>query len=66
MKMPADNSLLESLGPVFAVVFVSLLFIQWKWPLRRQHFPVILRMVRNAVLAIPGLFVSPGGESGLV
>ncbi|MDQ6807829.1 MAG: sterol desaturase family protein, partial [Verrucomicrobiota bacterium] len=58
MKMPVDNSLLESLGPVFAVVFVSLLFIQWKWPLRRQHFTAIRRMVRNAVLAIPGLFVS--------
>ena len=58
MKMPVHNSVLESLGPIFAVFFVALLFIQWKWPLRRQHFPAIRRLVRNAILAIPGLFVS--------
>lgn len=58
MKMPIHNPLLERLGPVFAVVLLALLFIQWKWPLRRQHFPAIRRMVRNAVLAIPGIFVS--------
>ena len=58
MKMPVHNPLLESLGPVFAVVFIALLFIQWKWPLRRQHFPAIRRMVRNAILALPGIFVS--------
>ncbi len=56
--MPVHNPLLERLGPVFAVVLLALLFIQWKWPLRRQHFPALRRMVRNAVLAIPGLFVS--------
>ena len=43
MKMPVHNPLLESLGPVFAVVFVGLLFIQWKWPLRRQHFSPLRR-----------------------
>ncbi len=58
MTMPVHNPLLERLGPVFAVVVLALLFIQWKWPLRRQHFPAIRRMVRNAVLAIPGIFVS--------
>ncbi|MFN2476419.1 MAG: sterol desaturase family protein [Chthoniobacterales bacterium] len=58
MKMPVHNALLESLGPVFAVIFVALLFIQWRWPLRRQHFSVIRRLVRNGILAVPGLFAS--------
>ncbi len=58
MKMPVQNPLLASLGPIFAIVFVALLFIQWKWPLRRQHFSVLRRVVRNGILAIPGLFVS--------
>ncbi len=56
--MPVHNALLESLGPVFAVVFVGLLLIQWRWPLRRQHFSALRRLVRNGMLAAPGLLVS--------
>ncbi len=58
MNMPVHNSLLDSLGPVFAVAFLALLFIQWKWPLRRQHFAALRRIVRNGILAAPGLFLS--------
>ncbi len=56
--MPVHNWLLESLGPLFIVVFVGLLYMQWKWPLRRQHFAVLRRVVRNGILAVPGLVVS--------
>ncbi len=56
--MPADNALLESLGPIFAVVFAGLLLVQWRWPLRRQHFSALRRLVRNGILAVPGLLVS--------
>ncbi len=58
MNMPIHNPLLESLGPVFIVILVVLLFVQWRWPLRRQHFSVLRRLVRNGILAAPGLFVS--------
>ncbi len=58
MRRPVHNGLLESLGPVFIVVFVGLLCMQWKWPLRRQYFAVLRRVVRNRILAAPGLFVS--------
>ncbi len=56
--MPVDNALLESLGPIFAVVFAGLLLVQWRWPLRRQHFSALRRLVRNGILAVPGLLVS--------
>ncbi|MEO5721752.1 MAG: sterol desaturase family protein [Chthoniobacterales bacterium] len=56
--MPIHNSLIEKLGPVFVIVFLALLFLQWKWPLRRQHFSAVRRWIRNGILAAPGLFVS--------
>ncbi len=56
--MPVHNPLLDSLGIVFAVVFVALLYIQRRWPLRRQHFAAFRRVVRNGFLAVPGLVVS--------
>lgn len=56
--MPMHNAFVESLGPIFVVLFAALLFIQWKWPLRRQHFSALRRVIRNGILAAPGLFLS--------
>lgn len=58
MKIPVSNPLLEKLGPIFLVSLVILLFVQWRWPLRRQHFWALRRWVRNLILAIPGLLAS--------
>lgn len=58
MKMPVHNSLLDALGPVFALLLLALLFLQWKWPLRRQHFSAVTRLLRNGILAAPGLLAS--------
>lgn len=56
--MPLSNPLVDLLGPIFAIALLAFLFMQWKWPLRRQHFPALRRMIRNALLALPGLFAS--------
>src|SRR6476646_3247620 len=46
--------LLDDVGsPVFCALFALLLFLQWKWPLRRRHFSVLRRLVRNFVMSIP-------------
>ncbi|MEP6823081.1 MAG: sterol desaturase family protein [Chthoniobacterales bacterium] len=58
MKMPVHNALLESLGPIVGGAVLVLLFIQWRWPLRRQHFSAIRRWVRNGILAAPGMLAS--------
>lgn len=58
MKMPIDNPLIDKLGPIFALLFLVLLLVQWRWPLRRQHFAIVRRLVRNAILAAPGVFLS--------
>ncbi len=41
-------------GPFFATVFVMLLLLQWRFPLRHQHFARFRRLVRNAVFSGPG------------
>jgi hypothetical protein len=43
--------------PLLACVFLALLLLQWRFPLRRQHFSVLHRLVRNFVLSIPGLAI---------
>jgi sterol desaturase/sphingolipid hydroxylase (fatty acid hydroxylase superfamily) len=43
--------------PLLACVFLVLLLLQWQFPLRRQHFSVLHRMVRNFILSIPGFAV---------
>src|SRR3954470_19782104 len=46
--------LLDYVGsPIFCAFFALLLFLQWKWPLRRRHFSVVRRLVRNFVLSVP-------------
>lgn len=39
--------------PLLAGVFLALLWLQWRFPLRRQHFSIVRRIARNLVLSIP-------------
>ena len=46
--------LLDYVGtPLLAIAFLGLLLLQWRWPLRRQHFALVRRLIRNLVLSIP-------------
>jgi sterol desaturase/sphingolipid hydroxylase (fatty acid hydroxylase superfamily) len=38
-------------------LFLALLLLQWRFPLRRQHFKVLHRLVRNFILSIPGFAI---------
>ena len=50
--------LLDYLGsPIFLTLFVLLFLLQWKWPLRRAHFSVLRRLVRNFVMSVPAFFL---------
>jgi len=50
--------LMDYIGrPLLACVFLALLWLQWRFPLRRQHFSVLHRLVRNFVLSIPGFAI---------
>jgi hypothetical protein len=55
MKLPP---LLDSLGnPLLAALVLIFLFLQWRFPLRRQHFGILHRLVRNYVVWIPGFVI---------
>src|SRR5207244_11669802 len=55
MKLPP---LFDFVGnPLLAVVVLVLLFLQWRFPLRRQHFGAFRRLVRNYVVSIPGFVI---------
>src|SRR6059036_2956171 len=43
--------------PVLACLFLGLLWLQWRFTLRRQHFRMLHRLVRNFVLSIPGFAI---------
>ena len=43
--------------PLLACLFLALLLLQWRFPLRRQHFNALHRLVRNFVLSIPGFAI---------
>ena len=43
--------------PLLGCLFLALLLLQWRFPLRRQHFSVLHRLVRNFVLSIPGFAI---------
>src|SRR5205814_6439734 len=46
--------LLDYIGtPIIACVFIGLLGLQWRFPLRRQHFSLLRRLARNLVVSIP-------------
>ncbi len=41
-------------GAFFAVLFLLLLLVQWKFPLRQQHFSKLCRLFRNLLFSVPG------------
>jgi sterol desaturase/sphingolipid hydroxylase (fatty acid hydroxylase superfamily) len=43
--------------PLLAGIFLTLLYLQWRFPLRRQHFSALRRLVRNFILSIPGFAI---------
>ena len=43
--------------PLLVCAFLALLWLQLCFPLRRQHFSVLHRLVRNFVLSIPGFAI---------
>src|SRR5713101_3826371 len=50
--------LMDYIGrPLLAGIFLALLYLQWRFPLRRQHFSVLHRLVRNFILSIPGFAI---------
>jgi len=56
--MRIENPLIDNLGFIVAAALITLLLIQWKWPLRHQHFSVLKRIVRNMILAAPSFLIS--------
>src|SRR5205085_9197890 len=55
MKVP---SFLDSVAnPALAALVVVLLILQWRFPLRRQHYRVLRRLIRNYVVSIPGFVI---------
>jgi sterol desaturase/sphingolipid hydroxylase (fatty acid hydroxylase superfamily) len=52
------NPLIDYIGQLLlASAFLVLLLLQWRFPLRRQHFSMLHRLVRNFVLSIPGFAI---------
>jgi sterol desaturase/sphingolipid hydroxylase (fatty acid hydroxylase superfamily) len=46
--------LLDYVGtPLIVCLFLALLFLQWRFSLRRQHFSGLRRIVRNLIVSIP-------------
>src|SRR4029453_7117513 len=43
--------------PLLACLFLALFLLQWRFPLRRQHFSTLHRLVRNFVLSLPGFAI---------
>jgi len=55
----AKIPLMDYVGrPLLGGLFVALLLLQWRFPLRRQHFGLLHRLVRNFVLSIPGFAIA--------
>ena len=51
-------ALMDYIGrPVLVGAFIALLFLQWRFPLRRQHFHLLRRLIRNFVFSIPGFAI---------
>jgi sterol desaturase/sphingolipid hydroxylase (fatty acid hydroxylase superfamily) len=50
--------LFDSVGnPLLVVLVLILLLLQWRFPLRRQHFNLLRRLIRNYVVSIPGFVI---------
>ncbi len=41
-------------GPFFAALFAIFFLLQWKFPLRKQHFSKFRRLFRNLFFSAPG------------
>jgi sterol desaturase/sphingolipid hydroxylase (fatty acid hydroxylase superfamily) len=55
MKLPP---LLDWVGnPAVAALVLVLLFLQWRFPLRSQHFGILRRLIRNYVVSVPGFVI---------
>src|SRR5215472_18612085 len=55
MKLPP---LLDAVGqPLLAALVLALFFLQWRFPLRRQHCALFRRLIRNYVVSIPGFVI---------
>ena len=47
--------LIDTFGrPLLAVIFATLLLLQWRFPLRRQRLSAVRRFVRNILVSVPG------------
>ena len=58
MLLPQPIPLWDYIGsPLIGVIFLVLLLLQWRFPLRRQHFSMLRRLVRNFVFSIPGFAI---------
>src|SRR3954471_10772403 len=55
MKLPSFLDWVAN--PVLAALVVVLLILQWRFPLRRQHYAVLRRLVRNYLVSIPGFVI---------
>ena len=40
-------------SPLIVGLFLGLLFLQWRYPLRRQHLSLLRRVMRNLIMSIP-------------
>ena len=50
--------LMDHVGrPLLVCLFLALLWLQWRCPLRRQPFSMLHRMLRNFVLSLPGFAI---------
>ncbi len=55
--MPAIP-LIDYVGrPLLACVLLALFWLQWRFPLRRQQFRTLHRLIRNFLLSVPGFAV---------
>jgi sterol desaturase/sphingolipid hydroxylase (fatty acid hydroxylase superfamily) len=58
MLTPHSIPLWDYIGrPLLGGIFLGLLLLQWRFPLRPRHFSVMRRLVRNFVLSIPGFAI---------
>ena len=52
------NPIIDHMATIFLLALVTLIILQWKWPLRWQHFSILRRWVRNGIVAAPSFLVS--------
>src|SRR6476646_10121906 len=58
LTLMPEIPLMDYIGnPLLTCLFLALLWFQWRFPLRRQHFKLLHRVVRNFVLSIPGFVI---------